>query len=164
MNYLAIAAAGLVPLFVGMIWYNPKVFGTLWMEVNGFTPEHAKGANMPMIFGITLLMSFFLLAPTASLCIHQLHIHSIVADNPDMKDPNSETSMMVKNFLDAFGQNFRTFKHGVLHGLLAAIMFALPIITINSLFERRGWKYVFLHAGYWTVCLMLMGGILCQWA
>ena len=81
-----------------------------------------------------------------------------------MKDPNSAVSIMVKNFMDAYGTNFRTFKHGMFHGFLASVMFALPIITINSLFERRGWKYVALHATYWAVCLMLMGGILCQWA
>ncbi len=164
MNYLAIVGAGLVPLVVGMIWYNPKVLGTAWMNANGFTPEHAKGANMPLIFGLMLLMSFFLLAPIAMLSIHQLHLGSILADDPGMNDPNSTASVMLKNFMDAYGQNFRTFKHGVLHGLLAAIMFALPIITINSLFERRGWKYVAIHAGYWAVCLMLMGGILSQWA
>ena len=164
MNYLAIVGAALVPMIVGMIWYSPKVFGNTWMQVNGFTPEHSKGMNMPLILGVMVLMSFFMLAPIGMLCIHQLHIGSIVANEEGMKDPNSAVSIMVKNFMDAYGTNFRTFKHGMFHGFLASLMFALPIITINSLFERRGWKYVALHATYWAVCLMLMGGILCQWA
>ena len=40
---LTSAMAGLIPLLVGFIWYNPKVFGTAWMNVNGFTdPEKMK--------------------------------------------------------------------------------------------------------------------------
>ena len=164
MNYFAIVGAALIPLLVGTVWYSPKFLGNAWMSVNGFTPEHSKGINMPLILGIMLLMSIFMLVPTAMLCIHQLHIGSIVANEEGMKDPNSPVSVMVKNFMDAYGTNFRTFKHGMFHGFLAGVLFAFPIITINALFERRGWKYIAIHAAYWVVCLMLMGGILCQWA
>ena len=30
-NFYAILAATLVSLVVGFVWYNPKVFGTIWM-------------------------------------------------------------------------------------------------------------------------------------
>ena len=33
------AVAALVPLLIGSIWYNPKVFGTAWMKATGFTDD-----------------------------------------------------------------------------------------------------------------------------
>lgn len=56
---------------------------------------------------------------------------------------------------------FRTFKHGSFHGIIGAIFFALPILGINALFERRGAKYIFLHLGYWVITMALMGGVIC---
>jgi hypothetical protein len=38
----------------------------------------------------------------------------------------------------------------------------LPLIGINSLFERKSFKYIFIHTGYWIISLALMGGVLCQ--
>ena len=59
---------------------------------------------------------------------------------------------------------FRTFKHGALHGTMAGIFIALPILGTNALFERKGWKYILINTGYWTVTLAIMGGIICQFA
>lgn len=55
-NYLAILVAALFSFVLGAIWYNPKVFGTLWMEENGFTEDDLKGANMGKIFGISFVL------------------------------------------------------------------------------------------------------------
>jgi hypothetical protein len=32
MNFLAVPLAAVIPILVGMIWYNPKVFGNAWMK------------------------------------------------------------------------------------------------------------------------------------
>ena len=39
-NFLAILLAALSTLVVGFIWYNPKVFGTIWMKETGVNPEN----------------------------------------------------------------------------------------------------------------------------
>ena len=44
-NWLAIAAASILPLVTGFIWYNPKVFGTAWMKESGMTMEKAQQMN-----------------------------------------------------------------------------------------------------------------------
>ena len=36
-NFLALIVASLSTLVVGFIWYNPKVFGTIWMKEIGMT-------------------------------------------------------------------------------------------------------------------------------
>jgi hypothetical protein len=59
-NWLAIAVATLIPLIVGFAWYNPKLFGNAWMQTLGYTEEDLKGANMAIIFGVSLVLAFFL--------------------------------------------------------------------------------------------------------
>ena len=54
------ALAALVPLVIGFIWYNPKVFGSAWIKATGLTEEQLMGGNMMLIFGITYLMSFLI--------------------------------------------------------------------------------------------------------
>jgi hypothetical protein len=61
-----------------------------------------------------------------------------------------------------FGGDFRTFKHGALHGTITGIGLALPIVAVNAMFERKGVKYILINAGFWTLCLIVMGGIICQ--
>lgn len=163
-NVIYIVGSGIIPLITGFIWYNPKVMGDAWMKVAGMDEEKMKNANMGVIFGLTFVLGVFLSAALMSLTIHQIHYFSILADNPDMKDPNSAVSIAAKEFMDMYGNNFRTFKHGAFHGILAAIMFAMPVLAINALFERRGSKYIFIHTGYWIITLAIMGGVICGFA
>ena len=41
-NFLAVLVAALSSFVVGFVWYNPKVFGTIWMNEIGMTEEKAK--------------------------------------------------------------------------------------------------------------------------
>jgi hypothetical protein len=97
------------------------------------------------------------------MVIHQFHLGSILMNDPSIFDPNSELSKWLAEFMAKHGNNFRTFKHGALHGTITGFLFAMPIIGINALFERRGFKYIAINGGYWIVSLALMGGVICQW-
>ncbi|HEY1040613.1 MAG TPA: DUF1761 domain-containing protein [Bacteroidia bacterium] len=163
-NFLILLAAAVVPLIVGFIWYNKKVFGSAWMKATEMTDEKAKGANIGLVFGLTFLFSFFLAFAIQFMVIHQWSVFSILANEPGIMDPKSEMGMWLSDFMAKYGSNFRTFKHGVLHGTIAGISLALPIIGVNALFERKGFKYIAINVGFWTVCMALMGGIICQWS
>ena len=41
-NFPAVLLSALIPLLVGVIYYHPKVFGTLWMKAAGVSPEAQK--------------------------------------------------------------------------------------------------------------------------
>lgn len=164
MNFLVIGLSSLVPLAIGFVWYNNKVFGNAWMKTTGLTEEQLKGGNMAVIFGLCLLFSFMLGTMLNGIVIHQSAIQSIVMGDPDLNDPNSALSIMLKDFMAKYGNNFRTFKHGVFHGVISALFFVLPVVGINALFERKGFQYIAIHVGYWAVTLGLMGGIICQFA
>jgi hypothetical protein len=161
LNFTAILISTFIPLTLGFIWYHPKTFGNAWMKEAEVSEEKLKSRSMALIFGLTLLLSFFLSFAMQYMVIHQMHMYSIFANDATMNDPNSEIGMMLKNFMEKYGNNFRTFKHGLFHGIISAITLALPIIGINALFERKSFKYVAIHIGYWAITLGLMGGIIC---
>jgi len=163
-NFIVLALAALVPLMVGFAWYNPKVFGHVWIKNSGKTPAELQAGNMMVILGLTYLLGLFLALGIFVMVIHQSHLYSIVQGNPDLNDPTSSLSTNLKWIMDNYGQNFRTFKHGSFHGILGAVFVALPILAINALFERRGASYIFVHLGYWMLTMALMGGIICQFA
>jgi UDP-N-acetylmuramyl pentapeptide phosphotransferase/UDP-N-acetylglucosamine-1-phosphate transferase len=58
LNWIAIIVSALVFFGLGAVWYNPAVFGTMWMQETGNTKEKAKSANMPKMMGLTMLFSF----------------------------------------------------------------------------------------------------------
>ncbi len=155
-HFWIIFLAGLIPLITGFIWYHPKVFGNAWMKSVGFTEESMKGANMLLIFGLTYLFGCILASALMTIVIHQFGFNSVMQG-----DNTQETATYMKNFYDTYGSRFRTFKHGTLHGTISGLFIAMPVIGIISLFERRGFKYVAIHTGYWMLTLALMGGVLC---
>ena len=152
-NFLALALASLSTLVVGAIWYNPKVFGTIWMKESGTPIEKMQGANMVLIFGMSLFYAFLIALVLQALVIHQMGAFGTVGGN--VQDPQ------YIQFMEAHGTKFRTFKHGALHGFLSGLFFALPVIGVGSLYERRSWKYVLIAGGYWVVSCMIMGAIIC---
>jgi len=151
----------LIPLIIGFIWYNPKVFGKAWMKAADITEDKMKGANMLLIFGLTYLFSLFVSFGLMSLVIHQLSVFSILANEPGMQDPNSELMAYFNTFMAKYGNNFRTFKHGAFHGVIASVLLALPVLGINAMFERRGFKYIAINVGFWMVSFALIGGTIC---
>ncbi|MCA0238259.1 MAG: DUF1761 domain-containing protein [Bacteroidetes bacterium] len=160
-NWLALFVAALIPLLIGFVYYHERVFGNAWMKASGVTPGNSDG--MARIFGMTYFFSLMLAIILQSVVIHQTHIMSLLMNEPGINDPNSDMGKWLAEFMGKYGNNFRTFKHGALHGTIAGIFIALPIVGINALFERRSTKYILLHAGYWTLTLALMGGVVCGW-
>ena len=154
-NPIAIPIAAIAALFVGFIWYNPKVFGKAWMEAAGMTEEKIKGGNMAKIFGLALVFALLLAVQLMQMTNHQWGAFGMVGGDPTIALPSFEA------FMNDYGTAYRTFKHGAFHGTMAGIFVALPIIGTNALFERKSAKYIFINAGYWIVTLAVMGAILC---
>jgi hypothetical protein len=161
-NWIAVFCSALVPLVVGFVWYGP-LFGKAWLKASGLTEEQLKGANMAVIFGLTFVFSLMLSLAVMPIVIHQIHVYSLFAPDPGLQDGSSEAGKMVQDVLAKAGDGYLTFKHGAFHGLMAGLFLAFPLIAINGLFERRSWKYIFIHTGYWALTLTLIGGILCGW-
>jgi hypothetical protein len=158
-NFLAVLVAALTSFVVGFVWYHPKVFGTIWMKEAGLTQEQLAKGNMLKIFGLTFLFSFMLALMIPILVIHQMGAVSMVG-GPALIETAKPSYLA---FMADYGDAFRTFEHGALHGFMSGIFLALPIIAMNVLFEQKSWKYTAVHAGYWIVMLTIMGSIICGW-
>ncbi len=156
-NFLALLAAAASTLVIGFIWYNPKVFGTIWMKESGTTEDKMKGANMALIFGMAVFYAFLMAMVLQFLTIHQWGAIGMIGGDAANAKPSFTA------FMNDYGTAFRTFKHGMLHGFIAGLFLALPIVGTNALFERRSWKYTLISGGYWIICFMVMGGIICAW-
>jgi hypothetical protein len=155
-NFIALLLAALSTLIVGFIWYNPKVFGNIWMKEAGLKEEDMKGSNMVKIFGLSIVYAFLISFILQMLTIHQFGALGMVGGNPTKALPSYNA------FMADYGTAFRTFKHGALHGFLTGLFLSFPLIGTNALYERRSFKYVLVTGGFWIVCLTIMGGIICM--
>ena len=156
-NFLAILAAAASALLIGAIWYNPKVFGNAWARSAEMTEAKMRGGNMAKIFILAFIFAFLLAFALQFITIHQTGALGMVGGDPSVAKPSFQA------FMDDYGNAFRTFKHGALHGTIAGVLIALPILGTNALFERKGAKYILINSGYWIVTMAVMGGIVCGW-
>jgi hypothetical protein len=159
MNWIAIFVSAFATLVVGFVWYNPKVFGTVWMKETGLTEEELQKGNMLKIFGLTYIFSLLIVMIEMSLTIHQSGALGMIGGQMKI----NEALPSFKAFMNDYGTAFRTFKHGALHGFVSGLFFAFPMIAINGLFERKSWKYIWIHAGFWIVSLTIIGSLVCGW-
>ncbi|WP_166920276.1 DUF1761 domain-containing protein [Flavobacterium poyangense] len=159
-NFIALLLAAIVPLVVGFIWYHPNLFGNAWMKESNLTKEQLQTGNMLKIFGLTYLFSLMIAMILMALTIHQSGAVGMIGGPPNINGAKPSFAA----FMADYGTAYRTFKHGALHGFMSGLFFALPIIGINSLFERKSWKYILIHTGFWLITLTIMGGIVCAYA
>jgi len=160
-NYLVILLTAFIPLIIGAIWYNPKIgFGKTWVRLTGKSEEELAAGNMPLIMGLAYVFSLLVCSALINFAIHQYGFYQLFFTDIMMEKAGAQET--VDTFMAQYGNKHRHFMHGGFHGLIFAFVTALPMIGINALFERRGFKYIALHFGYWLICSFLMGGILCQ--
>ncbi len=69
----------------------------------------------------------------------------------------------------AFGVNFiinmhkpeeQTLAHGAFHGMLLAVIYGLPAVAINYLYQQKSLKLFLIDAGYLVAFMALEGGVL----
>ncbi len=138
-NFLSVVVAALSTFVMGFIWYNPKIFGTAWMKSIGMTEEKAQQGNMPMIFGLSLVMSFL----TAFFLYVWINLGGASEGHGTPE--------------------FQTFKHGAFHGMFLGILVAMPVLVTNALYEQKSFTNMAINVGYWIVTFAIMGGIVGVW-
>ncbi|MBN2732540.1 MAG: DUF1761 domain-containing protein [Balneolaceae bacterium] len=52
---------------------------------------------------------------------------------------------------------------GAFYGFLTGFSWISMALAVNSLYERKSWKYMLINGGYWTIVFTLMGLILGGW-
>lgn len=164
MNAILVSAiAALVPLAIGYVWFHPKVFGNIFLTGARFSTTEQQKQNMLLVFALTYVYSFFIAFGLHSVTIHQFGLGGLLQPEQGYTDPEGAITTLTE-MSKVFAHKFRTFRHGAIHGAINGILILLPVCAINGLFERKGWKYILVNAGYWILSTAVMGGIICQFS
>lgn len=161
MNVIILFIAALVPMIIGFVWYGP-LFGNAWMKEMNFTKESLKGQNMIKVFILSYIFSLLVAFFLQFIVIHQGGVFSTLLESGST-ELQGDVLVYFEDFMAKYGDNYRTFKHGALHGVMSGLFFVLPVLSIIAMFERKSVKYVAINAGYWVVTLAIIGGIICEW-
>ena len=54
----------------------------------------------------------------------------------------------------------QTFVHGAFHGLMSCVIYALPLMIIHYMYQRKSLKLILIDGGYALAFFALMGGVL----
>ncbi len=147
----------LIPIIVGWLWYNPKSIGR-FLELN----NPYDSLNLKYII-VLLFFAFLYSVALHFQVIHQLHFQSLFDNEIGFKNQEGVAYNNYNFIMDAYGNKFRTFGHGAFHGFLNSIFIVLPILFISFIGEKKTWKFYLVHWGFWSVCNIVMGGIICQY-
>ncbi|HWB64164.1 MAG TPA: DUF1761 domain-containing protein, partial [Chitinophagales bacterium] len=120
------------------------------------------GMNMALVFIVTYIMGLLLSVALSSTVIHQMHLFSLATPEPNTQ-PNPVVTKWLHDSLTLHATSYRRYRHGALHGAIFGVFALLPVISVNALFERKGFKYIAINAGFWIVCSVIMGAIICHW-
>ena len=80
-NFLILALAALVPLFIGFIWYGPLLSQNTWIKLSGHTKESLKSTNVVLIYILLYLFSFSLSFFLQFIVIHQTGVYSSLLES-----------------------------------------------------------------------------------
>lgn len=73
-NIWAVIICTIINIVLGMVWYSPRVLGTLWKEEHGFDSSQLKATPLHFIGAIIVA---FILAFVLDMMIHTFHIHGV---------------------------------------------------------------------------------------
>lgn len=133
-DLIAVLVAGIVPMFVGSIWYGP-LFGQKWLEMMGKSEEEIKENFSPLrAYGISFLMSIIM----AFVLGHVLQAWD-----------------------DAY--TITGWAAGMEGGFFCWLGFVLTIGWQSVSFENKKFSLFATNMGYNLVVLLAMGALLGVW-
>ena len=159
-NSYMFLVAGLIPMIIGALYYSDMIFGKQLSEINGVKDDQMKKGHHPSVYIIAYIFCCMISMVVMGMSIHQTHVFQLLM--PEVAESGSDLVIVYNDLMANYGTRFRTFGHGALHGGTTSVFFVMPLIGVLALFESRGWKYILIHSLYCMICLILMGGLLCQ--
>src|SRR3989344_2369946 len=136
-NYWAVVVGAIISVVLGMIWYNPKVFGTAWIGAQGKSMDEmlakmkASGKSMTNQYIIQIVSALVM-------------------------------NYVLAHFVSLLGQV--TFMDGATLGFWLWLGFVATAMIGMVLWEGKPWKYFSIVAGYHLVNMLIVGGLLAAWS
>jgi len=158
-NILVIVACGLIPMILGMAWYNPALFGKAWLKEAGLTEEAMKANQKPLKFLFGFILNVLLAFGVFTLVTHEFSILGLVGGDPALLQPGTTGG----DFLAEYGGSFSRFSHGAVHGIFNAFFIVAAFIGHQCLWSGKSFKYFLIDWVFWSICVIIMGGVIAQW-
>ena len=168
-NFNAILVASFIPMIIGLLWYSPIIMGLTYKtaldegDFDGKKRSSLLNQKPITLIIVSIICGFLIAFNLSSITIHQMGIGSTLLGEPGFDKGEGEAFELMKTFMEKYGHKFRSFGHGALHGAISACTYIMPILGLITLREGRSFKYFLVHALYWLLCLVLMGGLICYW-
>jgi len=140
LNYFAAALISFLPLLLAWIWFRTGSGILAWSG-----EPQVKRPSILQFVGLYIL-SFGFIYGMMNLVIHQIGFYELFFT--DIMKGSQEAKKITEDFLAIYGHKHRHFGHGLLHGSLNALAFALPFVSLNTLTSSKGKKYFWLHFSY----------------
>lgn len=154
-NYFYFALIALLPLIIAFFWFHPAFFVQKYFNSGAiFQKNKLSLGKILMLY----LLSVLLIYGYMNLIIHQLGFYELFFT--DIMKGSGEAQIIVDNFLAKYGDKYRTFKHGLFHGIINTFIVALPFIGIITILESKPISYLFNYMGYWLATSMIVGGLI----
>ena len=127
-SWLAIFVAAFVNMVVGMVWYGP-LFGKMWKNLMGITPESMK--NMPLTMKQAIFGGFV----TATIMSYVLAHFAYLSGVESLKDALQLTFWVWLGFMatvsaSSFLWEGRPFKLFVLNALEQLVALSLMVVVL----------------------------------
>ena len=160
-NWYILPISAFIPIIIGMVWYNPKVFGNKLATITGdtITPINQKLniGKVILLYLFSLLFSYVLTLNS----VHQVAIFQLFFLDPSLAEPNSEFNSFISDFMSKFSDRHRSFGHGIVHGVEASFLYGLAFLGIPALLQGKPLKQIWVHLGFVVLCGALMAGLNC---
>jgi len=160
-NFLILPIAALIPLILGFIWYQPKVFGTALAKATGKSTNQIGNQGSLGKAAFTYLFGLFMAYVLLMCSVHQFGTALLFVLDPTFGQEGSEFSAFLTDFNNKYGDRHRTFGHGLIHGMEVSILMSFAFLGISTFIEGLPMKRMWIHFGYFVLCGGLMGGLIC---
>ena len=157
LNYLAFFLISFVPLIIAYVWFHPRLAISKWASSN---IQSNPIRLTPFKILLALIMSITIVYGYINLVIHQMGFYELFFT--DIMQGKESSKLIVEDFLGKYGDKHRHFGHGVFHGAINGLVFALPFISYFTFVEKRNARFVWFHLGYWMVTSIIIGGLISE--
>lgn len=156
LNYTAFFLISFIPLLVGWAWYGSRSPVVKVFRINANTKPSISVVKLVLLYVLSLGFVYGYM----NMIIHQLGFYELFFTDIMLGKEGAQD--IVSDFLARHGNKHRHFGHGLLHGVINAFLFALPIVVAFSIIENKHFKYLAYHFLYWLITSMIIGGLISE--
>lgn len=159
-NYIVVIVTTILPILLAKIWFSESTRSLFKLAPSN--PKNDSPNKSILFYPITILLSLFFSISMHFQVIHQFHFKSLFLDEVGFNESQGSAFKAFEYIMNSYGDKFRTYDHGIFHGLLNAIFIVLPILFLFKIefnFTKKALLYYWL---YFALTMMITGSIICH--